>query len=134
MTYKMTEFAGIDENQVAKLREAGIEGSDDMMRLWADRPNRESLAEKTGIAMEKFAQFASMARLARVKNVGPKYVDVLLAAGIDGPKSLFEYAPEALAKRLMDVKAEKNLTGPVPDLAEIQTWFLDVKPVVVAAV
>jgi hypothetical protein len=95
---------------------------------------RASLVEKTGITMEQFTTFASMARLARVKNVGPKYVDVLLAAGIDGPKSLFEFAPETLAKRLGEVKVEKNLTSPVPPLAEITTWFTDMKTPGLAAV
>src|SRR6266850_4205188 len=127
MFYKMSEFMSIDPTNVTKLREAGIESTDDMMRLWADQPKRESLVEKTGISMEMFTRFASMSRLARVKNVGPKYVDVLWAAGIDGPKSLFEFAPEALAKRLGEVKVEKNLTSPVPPLTEISNWFTDVK-------
>jgi len=43
MTYKMSEFTGIGQNHVTKLREAGIENSDDMLRLWADQPNRDSL-------------------------------------------------------------------------------------------
>jgi hypothetical protein len=134
MIYKMSEFTGIDQKHLPKLHEAGIENSDDVMRLWADKTKRESLVQQTGINMEQFAQIVSMARLARVKNVGPKYVDLLLAAGIDGPKSLFEFEPESLMKRLAGVKAEKNVTGPVPPLAEIQTWFTEGKPVVVAAV
>ena len=133
MTYKFGEFPGIDLNHVTKLREVGIESTDDMMRLWADEPKRASLVEKTGISLEQFAKLASMARLARVKNVGPKYVEVLLAAGIDGPKSLFEYTPESLVKRLDEVKAERKLTAHVPALLEIEGWFQDVKPVVVAA-
>jgi uncharacterized protein DUF4332 len=133
MTFKFSEFPGIDLNQVTKLREVAIENTDDMMRLWADEPKRVSLVEKTGISLVQFAKLASMARLARVKNVGPKYVEVLLAAGIDGPKSLFEYTPVSLAKRLDEVKAEKKLTAHVPALPEIENWFVDVKPVVVAA-
>jgi Domain of unknown function (DUF4332) len=133
MAYKFSEFPGIDLNHVTKLREVGIENTDDMMRIWGDELKRPSLVEKTRISLEQFAKFASMARLARVKNVGPKYVEVLLAAGIDGPKSLFEYTPASLVKRLGEVKAEKNLTAPVPALPEIENWFVDVKPVVVAA-
>jgi len=133
MTYKFGEFPGIDLNQVTKLREVGIESTDDMMRLWADEPKRTSLVEKTGISLEQFAKLASMARLARVKNVGPKYVEVLLAAGIDGPKSLFEYTPGSLVKRLDEVKAERKLTAHVPTLSEIENWFLDVKPTLVGA-
>jgi uncharacterized protein DUF4332 len=123
MSHRMDEFTSIEPGQVTKLREAGIENSDDMMRSWADPPKRQALMERTGIDEEHFARFVSMSRLARVKNVGPKYVDVLLAAGIDGPRSLFEFEPTALAKRLGEVKVEKNLKSPVPPLTEIETWF-----------
>lgn len=134
MTYKFSEFTGIDQNHVTKLREGSIENTDDMLRLWADQPNRESLVTKTGIDMKQFSGYASMARLARVKNVGPKYVEVLIAAGIDGPKSLFEFTPESLVKRLGEVVAEKKLTYPVPTLVEVGNWFVDAKPLVTAAV
>ena len=129
MTYKFSEFPGIDHNHVTKLREVSIETTDDMMRIWADEPKRSSLVEKTGISLEQFAKLASMARLARVKNVGTKYVAALLAAGIDGPKSLFEYTPQSLVKRLSEVKAEKKLTMDVPQMSEVAVWFTDVKPV-----
>ena len=134
MTYKMSEFTGIDQKHVTMLRDGGIENTDDMLRLWADQPNRESLATKTGINMKELSGFASMARVARVNNVGPKYVEVLMAAGIDGPKSLFEFTPESLLKRLGEVTAEKKLTGPMPTAAEIGTWFMDAKPAVAVAV
>src|SRR6185503_19434446 len=116
MTYKFSEFVGIDQDDVVKLRKVAIENTDDMMRIWADELNRPSLVEKTGITLNQFAKLVSMARLARVKNVGPKYVEVLLAAGIDGPKSLFEYTPASLIKRLDEVKAEKKLKAEVPVL------------------
>jgi hypothetical protein len=105
-----------------------------MLRFWADQPNRQSLATKTGIDLTQLAGYSSMARVARVNNVGPKYVEVLMAAGIDGPKSLFEFTPESLLKRLGEVTAEKKLTGPIPTTAEIATWFMDAKPAVAVAV
>ena len=123
MSYRMNEFTMIDPAHVATMRDAGIENTDDMMRLWADTAKRPALMEKTGIDEAQFTGFVAMSRLARVKNVGPKYVDVLMAAGIDGPKSLFEFEPVALAKRLGEVKLEKGVTGPVPPLTEIETWF-----------
>ena len=127
MTYKMSEFQGISPGQVEKLREAGIENSDDMMRVWADQSNRTALLQKTGIALDHFTDLASMSRLARVKNVGPRFVGVLLAAGIDGPQSLFEHTPESLVKRLGEVAMEKNLTSPVPTLEQVSPWYSDQK-------
>lgn len=125
MSHRMNEFAAIDPAHVTTMLEAGIENTDDMMRLWADKAGRPALMEKTGITEEQFMRIVAMSRLARVKHVGPKYVEVLLAAGVDGPQSLFEFEPEALARRLGEVKLERGLTGPVPPLAEIETWFKD---------
>lgn len=133
MTYKMSEFQGLNPAQLEKLREAGIENSDDMMRVWANQPKRTALLAQTGIALDHFTDLVSMSRLARVKNVGPKYVGVLLAAGIDGPKSLFEHTPESLVKRLADVATEKNLTSPVPTLEQVSPWYADQMPVTAAA-
>jgi hypothetical protein len=126
MTYKMNEFQGINPAQIDKLREAGIENSDDMMRVWADQPNRSGLLEKTGISIDHLTDLVSMSRLARVRNVGPKYVGVLLAAGIDGPRNTHP----KLGKRLAEVVTEKNLTGPVPTAEEIGVWFADSKQAV----
>ena len=87
MTYKFSEFVGIDQDDVAKLRKAAIENTDDMMRIWGDELKRPSLVETTGIPMNQFAKLVSMARLARVKNVGPKFVEVLLAAASTGRRA-----------------------------------------------
>jgi len=134
MTYKMSEFRSIDPGHVENLRKAGIENTDDMMRVWADRSKRATVIETTGIGLDEFTNIASMSRLARVQNVGPKYVGVLLAAGIDGPKSLFEHTPETLVKRLGEVAAEKKLTSPVPTAEQVGPWFQEVKPVAAATV
>jgi hypothetical protein len=40
----------------------------------------------------------------------------------------------ALAKRLGEVKLEKGLTGPVPPITEIETWFKQPVPGTVATV
>ena len=134
MTHKMSEFTGIDQNEITKLREAGIEDTDDMKRVWAEEPKRAAMVEKTGISMDRFTKIVSTARLGRLKFVEPKFVESLVAAGIDGPKSLFDFTPESLMKRLGEVVAEKKLTSPVPTLVEIQAWFVDAKPPVAAAV
>lgn len=133
LKYSMSDFQAIDPGHVEKLREAGINDTDEMMRVWADQPKRAALVEKTGMTMDQFTGFAAMSRLARVKNVGPNYVAVLMAAGIDGPKSLFEHTPEALVKLLGEVAAEKSLTSPVPTLEQVGPWYSDVKPVAAVA-
>lgn len=128
MSLKMSEFHGIDPNHVAALRTAGIEDTDALMKIWSDKEKRAALVTSTGISDENFTRFAAMARLGRVKGVDLKHLDVLVAAGIDGPKRLFSYTPETLVKHLGEVAAEKKLAGPLPTPEEITTWFANPKP------
>ena len=131
MSLKMSEFPGIDPNHVTALRTAGIEDTDALMKLWGDKEKRAALVTTTGISEENFMKFASMARLGRVKGMDLKYLDALVAAGIDGPKRLFGYTPDTLVKHLGEVAAVGKVTGPVPSLEEITAWFANPKPEVV---
>lgn len=133
MTYQLSEFPGIDPNHVAKLREIGIGSTDDLMRMWSNPSKHATLVERSGIAEEDFVRLTAMARLSRVKNVGLTYLEPLVAAGIDGPRSLFGYTPETLVKHLEEVTKAQNLTGPVPTILEVGPWFPAPKPVAAAA-
>ena len=128
MSLKMSEFHGIEPSQVTTLGVAGIENTDDLMKIWSDKEKRAGLVASTGIAEENFMRFAAMARLGRVKGMALQHLDVLVAAGIDGPKRLFKYTPETLVKHLGEVAAVKKLAGQIPTLQEITSWFDNPKP------
>lgn len=131
MNYKMSDLKGIDENQVALLRQSGVENTDEMMNLWNDPARRLSLTASTGLTDEQFIRLASMARVARLKGVGPKYANLLVTAGVRGLKSLGTYTPETLVQRLGAVSASRSLAGPVPTLVEVGAWFAELKSAVV---
>ena len=128
MSFKMSEFHGMDPAHVTTLRTAGIENTDDLMKVWSDKEKRAGLVTSTGIADADFMRFAAMARLGRVKGMDLRHLDVLVAAGIDGPKRLFSYTPETLTKHLSDVSTEKKLAGPLPTSDDIAAWFANPKP------
>ena len=132
MAVKMSEFHGIDPAHIAKLRDAKIEDTDHLMKIWADKDKRPALVASTGISEERFLEFAGMARLSRVKGMDLKYLNVLVAAGIDGPKKLFSYNAETLAKLLADTVAEKKITDPMPTHEELVIWYASPKPEPVA--
>lgn len=128
MSLKMSEFHGIDPNHVTTLKTAGIENTDDLMKIWSDKARRAGLAESTGIAEDQFMKFAAMARLGRVKGMALEHIGVLVAAGIDGPKRLFSHTPETLVKHLAEVAAERNLTEPMPTPEHVAAWFANPRP------
>jgi uncharacterized protein DUF4332 len=128
MSLKMSDFHGIDQSHLSTLKTAGIENTDDLMKLWSDKTKRAGLISSTGIAEEQFMKFAAMARLGRVKGMELKHISALVAAGIDGPKRLFSYTPETLVNHLGKVAAEKKLTDPMPTFEEITAWFATPRP------
>jgi hypothetical protein len=128
MALKMNEFHGIDADHLARLKSAGIEDTDALMKIWSDKEKRAGLVEKTGVAEEHFLRYAAMARLGRVKGMGLEHLAILVAAGIDGPKRLFSNTPESLVKHLTEVAAEKKLTDPMPSLETVKQWFVKPEP------
>jgi hypothetical protein len=128
MNYKMSDLKGIDEAQVAKLRQGGVENTDEMMRVWNEPEKRLALTNGTGLTDDQLMRLASMARVARLKGVGPKYAGLLVTSGVRGRKSLATFTPETLVRHLQDVSAAKSLTGPLPSLVEIGAWFAQLKP------
>ena len=128
MSLKMSEFHGIDQNHLTTLRAAGIENTDDLMKIWSDKTKRAGLVTSTGIAEEQFMKFAAMARLGRVKDLALKHIGVLVAAGIDGPKRLFSHTPESLVKHLGELATEAKMTDAMPTLEEVTAWFANPRP------
>jgi predicted flap endonuclease-1-like 5' DNA nuclease len=130
MNYKMTDLKGIDQKLVAKLHAAGVETTSDMMKVWHDPDRRTQIAASSGLDDEQFKRMVSMARMARTRGIGPKYAELLVTAGVIGRKSLSKHTPEGLVKHLAEVKAAKQVHGPVPTLVEVTSWFADLKPLV----
>lgn len=129
MNYKLSDLKGSDQDHVERLRLSRIETTSDLMEVWNDPPRMKSVAANAGISDEQLRSLVSMARLARMKGVGPKYVGLLVAAGVIGRRSLSKHTPETLLKRLGEVSVATGLRGPVPTLAEVQVWFAELKPV-----
>ncbi|HET7497390.1 MAG TPA: DUF4332 domain-containing protein [Candidatus Eisenbacteria bacterium] len=130
MNHKMTDLKGIDQDQVAKLKAAGVETTSEMMKVWHDPDQRAKLATTSGLSEEQFKRMVSLARMARMPGVGPKYAELLVTSGVIGRKSLSKHTPEGLVKHLAEVSASRKLTGPVPTLTEVGAWFAELKPLV----
>jgi hypothetical protein len=130
MNYKMTDLKNIDQALVVKLKAAGVETTSEMMKVWHDPDRRTEVASSSGLSEDQFKRMVSMARMARMVGVGPKYADLLVTAGVIGRKSLSKHTPEELVKHLAEVSASQNRIGPLPTLAEVGAWFAEMKPLI----
>jgi cold shock CspA family protein len=61
--------------------------------------------------------------LGELNGVGPKYRELLTAAGINSVKSITEYAPEALLANLLAVNEAQGITKRPPTLPLVKEWI-----------
>ena len=129
MNYKLADLHGVNQDHIERLNESGIQTTNDLMHLWNDPPKLAQTATTTGIGLGLLTNLVSMARMARMKGVGPKHVGLLVAAGVIGRRSLSKHTPETLVRHLNDVSARLRLKGNVPSLLEVGSWFIELKPI-----
>jgi nucleotidyltransferase/DNA polymerase involved in DNA repair len=61
--------------------------------------------------------------LGELNGVGPKYLELLKAAGIKSVKSITEYAPEVLLANLLAVNEAQGITKRPPTLPLVEEWI-----------
>jgi cold shock CspA family protein len=61
--------------------------------------------------------------LAKLNGVGPKYQELLTAAGVKSIKAISEYAPEVLLANLLAINNAQDITKRPPTLDLIKEWI-----------
>ncbi len=133
MSYKVYLVEGVGEIYAAKLGDAGIDTTDDLLSACAKPSGRKMLAEKTGISEKLILRWTNHADLMRIKGVAGQFAELLEAAGVDTIKELRHRVPANLHARLVEVNDERNLCNRVPSLTEIERMVeqaKDLPPVV----
>ncbi len=120
MAYKIEQVEGIGESYAAKLREAGINTTDDLLEKCATRSGREKVAEATGISGKLILKWTNHADLFRIKGVAGQFAELREAVGVDTVKELRHRVADNLAPKLVAINDEKNLCNRVPSVTEIQ--------------
>ena len=123
MAYKIDEVEGIGPTYAAKLKEIGIEDTDDFLKLCCDAKGRDEAAEKTGISEKLILTWANMADLMRVNGIGKQYAEILHAAGVDTIKELRTRNAGNLAEAMKNINDEKNLANANASESSVQDWI-----------
>lgn len=119
MSYRIDEIEGIGPAYRAKLEEAGVGNTDDLLEKAASKKGRGALAEATGIEEKRILSWVNLADLMRVKGIGKQFAELLHAAGVDTIKELRTRNAANLAKAVADANAEKNLAKSVPSESQV---------------
>lgn len=120
MAYKIIEVEGIGPAYAAKLEEAGVMTTEDLLKTAATPKGRQELAEATGIAPALILKWANHADLFRIKGVAGQFAELLEAAGVDTVKEFRHRVAANLQPKLVEINEAKHLCGRVPSESEVQ--------------
>lgn len=123
MSYKIEDIEGIGPAYAAKLAQAGIKTTGQLLKLCCDKKGRSESAQKTGLSEQQLLKWVNLADLMRVSGVGGEYSELLEAAGVDTVKELRNRNAANLAKKMSEVNAARKLTRAVPSESMIARWI-----------
>ncbi len=127
MPYPVEHIEGIGRGYGAKLREAGISTTADLLRAAGSRQRRRELARRTGIEEGRLAKWVAMADFMRIKGVGSQYAELLEAIGLRTVRQLRGERVETLESRMMEVNGEGRVTRSLPARKTIARWIAQAK-------
>ena len=125
---KIEEIEGIGASQAAKLAQAGVTTTDDLLQWGANKAGRKSLEDTTGISGKLILEWVNHVDLMRIGGVGSEYSDLLEAAGVDSPSELAQRNAASLAITFQEVVAARpGVVRRIPSEAEVAGWIAESK-------
>jgi predicted flap endonuclease-1-like 5' DNA nuclease len=125
---RIEEVEGIGPVQSAKLSEAGVSTTEQLLERGAKPSGRQALADATGISPKLILEWVNHADLWRIKGVGSEYSDLLEAAGVDSPAELAQRNAANLAITFQELDAARpNWIRRIPSEETVRGWIAEAK-------
>ncbi len=119
----ISEIEGIGGVNADRLKAAGIDTVEELLREGGAAAGRRTLAGKTGIDESRLLEWVNRADLMRIKGVGSEFGDLLEAAGVDTVLELAQRNAANLHAKLAEVNEAKKMVRRVPSLSEVEGWI-----------
>jgi predicted flap endonuclease-1-like 5' DNA nuclease len=119
----LTTVEGIGEAYAAKLKEIGIQTTEQLLEKGSTPAGRKEIADKTGISPALILKWVNRVDLARIKGIGEEYADLLEAAGVDTVPELAQRNPQNLYESLQRTNEQKKLVRQLPTLSQVEDWI-----------
>ncbi len=127
MAYDIEEIEGIGKAYADKLRQIGIDTTEQLLAQGAIPKGREEIAEATGISPKLVLKWVNHADLFRIKGVAGQFAELLEASGVDTVKELRHRVAANLHARLVEVNDLKGLCNRVPSESEVEKMVAQAK-------
>jgi predicted flap endonuclease-1-like 5' DNA nuclease len=125
---RIDEVEGIGPAYSAKLTDAGVSTTEQLLERGAKPSGRQALADATGISPTLILEWVNHADLWRIKGVGSEYSDLLEAAGVDSPAELAQRNAANLAITFQELDAARpNWIRQIPSEETVTAWIAEAK-------
>ena len=114
---------GIGPAYGSKLRNAGVNVIDDLLRAGSNRKKRRVLANKIDVAPATLLKWVYRADFFRIKGIGTQYSSLLEEAGVNTVADLSRRNAKNLHASLKAINMKKNLVRRIPPYRTIQNWI-----------
>ena len=123
MSYSIDTIEGIGDTYAAKLNEAGIKTTEDLLEKAGAAAGRKALESETEISGKLILKWVNHADLMRINGIAGEYAELLEASGVDTVKEFKHRNADNLAAKMAEVNEEKKLTRQVPSASTLQGWI-----------
>lgn len=127
MRYKIETVEGIAKVYGEKLRNAGVNRTDQLLERCATRKGRKEMAEACGIEEKMILKWTNFCDLMRIRGVGEEYSELLEAAGVDTVKELKMRKPENLHAAMIEANQKRKMVRQLPGLKQVEKWVAQAK-------
>jgi predicted flap endonuclease-1-like 5' DNA nuclease len=119
----LEEVEGIGSAYAKKMRDAGIDNTDELLSKGATPKGRQAIAAGSGISPKLILEWVNHVDLFRIHGVGEEYADLLEAAGVDTIPELAQRNAENLHTKLVEVNQKKKLVRQLPSEGQVAQWI-----------
>jgi predicted flap endonuclease-1-like 5' DNA nuclease len=123
----LKDIEGIGAAFAAKLMEAGVTTTDQLLEKGASPKGREDLAASAGVSAKLILEWVNHADLARIKGIGWEYADLLEAAGVDTVPELAQRNAGNLHAKLSEINEARALVRRLPSGDQVAAWVAEAK-------
>jgi predicted flap endonuclease-1-like 5' DNA nuclease len=124
---KIEDLEGVGPVYAAKLREAGVRTTDDLLEKAGPAKGREVLAAATEISARLLLEWVNHADLYRIRGVGSEYADLLEQCGVDSCAELARRNPANLAVTMAEANAARGFVRRLPTEDVLADWIEQAK-------
>lgn len=123
MSYPIADMSCIAKTYAARLRQAGITTTGQLLARCCTPIARKELAVASGISEHDLCKWADRADLMRIKGIAVHYGELLGSVGVGSNEELRQTSAEQLHPALAQSNAACQRVRTVPNRGQVEAWI-----------